>query len=135
MYAVFDKNKNFLSFSDKIFPTNNNSLNFFFKKIPEDKSDLLKWRWDGDYETGNMVAIEKNPYPDVHAEKFFEKKYSFYALISIMLKQIFLNSEKLRTTEYVFQEMVKDYITSFEDQEEYITLLRLANKLKNEKEN
>lgn len=133
MYAVFDKNKTFLSFSDKIIPMDNSSLNFFFKEIPEDKSDILNWRWDGDYETGGMVPIEKNPYPNVYSKSFFEEKYSFHVLISILLKQIFLNSEKLGTTEYVFKEMVKDYTVSFEDQEEYINLLRAANKLKNEK--
>lgn len=135
MYAVFDKNKNFLSFSDTIFPNVSESLNFFFKEIPEDKSDLLKWRWEGDYETGKMVAVEESPYPNIHTENFFETKYSFYNLISIIMKQIFLNSEKLGTTDIVFKEMLKDYVTSFEDQEEYISLLRVANKIKNEKEN
>lgn len=132
MYVVFDENKNFISYSDSIFQT---QVNLFFKEIPSDKSDLLKWRWDGDYDTGQMVLISDNGYPETYNKNTFEEKFPFSVFMSIMLKQIYLISEKLNATDIVFKQMVKEYLHSFEDESSYIDLLQEANKIKREKKN
>lgn len=132
MYVVFDENKNFISYSDSIFQT---QVNLFFKEIPPDKSDLLKWRWEGDYDTGQMVLISDNGYPETYNKNTFESKFPFSVFMSIMLKQIYLISEKLNATDIVFKQMVKEYLHSFEDESSYIDLLQEANKIKREKKN
>lgn len=55
MYALFDKDKKFIGYSPD-FPENP-GLNIFKFKLPEDKSDLTKWKWVGDMFTGKMVKI------------------------------------------------------------------------------
>jgi hypothetical protein len=132
MYVVFDENKNFISYSDSIFQT---QVNLFFKEIPPDKSDLLKWRWDGDYDTGKMVLISENGYPENYNQNLFENKYPFSVFMSIVLKQIFLISEKLNSTDISFKQMIKEYMQSFEDEASYIDLLQEASKIKREKKN
>jgi hypothetical protein len=39
-------------------------------------------------------------------------------------------SEKLNITDYQFNELVKDFLNTFENEEEYINLLKIANKIK-----
>lgn len=134
MYVVFDQTKNFISYSDDIFETQSD-FNLYFKKIPSDKSDLLKWRWDGDYDTGQMVLISENKYVENYNKNFFENKFPFSIFMSIILKQIYLISEKLNATDIIFKQMIKEYIHSFEDKASYVDLLKEASKIKNEKRN
>lgn len=60
MYALFNKEKKLIGYSGD-FPDTPN-LDVFKIKIPEEKSNLMEWKWDGDMLTGNMVKInlEKN---------------------------------------------------------------------------
>jgi hypothetical protein len=54
MYVIFDKNNNFVGYSDnnlEDFP----NLEIFKMKIPEEQSDLTEWWWEGDMLTGRMV--------------------------------------------------------------------------------
>jgi hypothetical protein len=132
MYAVFDENKNFISYSDTVFQTQG-SLSF--KEISLDKSDLLKWRWEGDCDTGQMVLISENAYPETYNQNTFESKFPFSVFLSIILKQLFLISEKLDSTDIVFKQMIKEYLHSFENESSYIDLLQEANKIKRENKN
>jgi len=125
MYAVFDLNKTFISYSDNMF-----GGNFLFKEIAEEESDILNWRWDGDYDTGKMVKLENEPYPNILTENIFEEKYPISVFFTILLKQMFLTSSKNKTIDPLFEEMVKDYIRTYEDNDSYISLLKEANKLK-----
>jgi hypothetical protein len=125
MYAVFDINKNFISYSDGKF-----GENFLFRDIPSEQSDLLSWRWEGDYDTGNMVAIEESPYPISDLKNIFEEKYPLSIFFTILLKQLFLTSTKNKSIDPLFGEMVKNYIIAYEDNDSYISLLREANKTK-----
>lgn len=125
MFAVFDKNKTFISFSDQNF-----GGDFLFREIPEEQSNLLKWRWDGDYDNGSMVFLDESFYDDSLSVDGFKNKYPLPALFSILFKQLFLISEKTSTTDYLFQELVKDFLNTFESEDSYIELLQIANKLK-----
>jgi hypothetical protein len=125
MYVVFDLNKKFISYSDNMF-----GGNFLFKEIAEEESDILNWRWEGDYDTGKMVKLENEPYPNILTENIFEEKYPISIFFTILLKQMFLTSSKNKTIDPLFEEMVKDYIKTYEDNDSYISLLKEANKLK-----
>jgi hypothetical protein len=56
MYALFDKNKQFIGYSPD-FP-DTPGLDIFKLEIPEDKSDITKWKWEGDMFNGRMVEIK-----------------------------------------------------------------------------
>jgi hypothetical protein len=60
MFALFDKNKKFIGYSDD-FP-DHPTLNVFKFKIPDDKTDIMKWHWVGDMFNGGMqkIEVEKN---------------------------------------------------------------------------
>ena len=134
MYVVFDQNKNFISYSDNIFETQKD-LNLYFKEIPPDKSNLLEWRCEGDYHTGQMVLISDNGYPETYNENSFETKFPFSVFMSVIIKQIYLISEKLNVTDIGFKQMVKEFLHSFENESSYIDLLKEVDKIKHEKKN
>lgn len=130
LFAVFDQNKNFISFSNENF-----GGGFLFKEIPQDQSDLLKWRWEGNYDNGGMVSLENSSYEEDLSTEGFKNKYPLPILFSILMKQIFILSEKLSVTDYSFQTLVKDFLNTFENTDSYVELLQITNKLKrNEKE-
>jgi hypothetical protein len=58
MFVLFDKNKNFIGYSDDIpdLPT----LNVLKLKLPKEKEDISKWKWEGNMFNGKMIPI-KNP--------------------------------------------------------------------------
>jgi hypothetical protein len=55
MFVLFDKNKNFIGYSEDIpsLPT----LNILKLKLPKEKEDISKWKWDGNMITGKMIPI------------------------------------------------------------------------------
>lgn len=55
MYALFNKEKKIIGYSED-FPDTPN-LDVFKVKLPEEKSNLMEWKWCGDMLTGNMVKI------------------------------------------------------------------------------
>ena len=57
MYVLFNKDKEFVGYSDDIPPQPN--LNIFRLEIPENRSDITKWKWQGDMFTGKMVEIKE----------------------------------------------------------------------------
>jgi hypothetical protein len=56
MFALFNSKKEFIGFSGDM-PDHPNS-NIFKIKINEDKRDLTKWRWIGDFFNGKMINIK-----------------------------------------------------------------------------
>ena len=127
MYAIFDSEKNFISYSDQKLENP-----FLSKEIPIEKSDILKWRWDGNYDDGEMVKLENVPYPNVLNENFFHDKYPFDFFISILLKQLFITAKQNKNCQMPFELMVKDYIQCFENNETYLNLLKISNKKQHE---
>jgi hypothetical protein len=123
MYAIFDSDKNFISYADQKM-----EHPFLCKEIPPENSNILEWRWNGNYDDGEMVQIKQIPYVNVFNENFFNTKYPFNIFISIFLKQLFITSKQNKTCQIQFEEMVKDYINSFETNDVYINLLKLSNK-------
>jgi hypothetical protein len=57
MFVLFNKNKEFVGYSEDMPDLPN--VNIFKLKLPEDKSDITKWKWEGDMFTGKMILIEK----------------------------------------------------------------------------
>jgi hypothetical protein len=55
MYVLFDKEHKFIGYGEN-FPDSPN-LNIFMRKIPNDKINLMKWKWSGDMLNGAMVEI------------------------------------------------------------------------------
>jgi hypothetical protein len=53
MFALFNKNKKFIGYSEDIpdLPT----MEIFKLPLPEDKKDISKWEWVGDMFDGKMV--------------------------------------------------------------------------------
>jgi hypothetical protein len=58
MFVLFNKEKEFMGYSPDMpdIPL----LEIFKLKLPDEVSDITKWKWDGDMFTGKMVPIEKN---------------------------------------------------------------------------
>jgi hypothetical protein len=125
MFAVFNQNKNFISFSNEKFDGD-----FLFKEIPENQSNMFEWRWEGNYDDGQMVKLSESFYSDELSETGFKNKYPIPLMLSILFRQVFIISEKLNITDYQFNELVKDFLNTFENEEEYISLLKIANKIK-----
>jgi hypothetical protein len=124
MYAIFNLDKNFLSYSDQEM-----GLNFLSLKIPEEKTNLLEWGWSGNYDNGEMVKLENSEYVDVHNENSFEYAYPFHSFMSIILKQLYITSKKNNTLTEEYKDLTKHFIHSFETPEIYLELLRYTNKI------
>jgi hypothetical protein len=98
MFALFNLNKSFIGYSDNI-PEHLES-GILKKEIPEDKSDLIKWRWDGSYDDGQMVSLEEKPYTITEKElqdSLFRTIYEEYPIdvqIVNLIKQVYLLSYK-----------------------------------------
>jgi hypothetical protein len=123
MYVIFDENKKFISYSSHTM-----GKPFYCKEIEINQEDLMNWRWDGDYENGNLVKIEDAPYQSYNHKNFFEDRYSFDLFMSILIKQLFITAKQTKTAELPFEEMVKDYVTCLDGEEIYLELLKIANK-------
>jgi hypothetical protein len=123
MYAIFNSENKFISYSDQKM-----EHPFLCVEIPPEKSDILKWRWDGDFYNGKMVRIDDSPYPDILNQKSFQEKYPFDFLISMILKQLFITSKQNKTCEKSFEKMVKEYILSFESENTFLNLLKIVDK-------
>ena len=105
MFALFNKNKEFIGYSPEV-PENSELLKI---KIPKEKSDILAWKWEGDYDTGNMVPIDIGyPMEEIELEKdlfqFIHKNYPLQTqLINIIkqLRKIVENNENLESYEFM----------------------------------
>ena len=98
MFALFNLNKSFIGYSDNIPEHLENGI--LKREIPEDKSDLTKWRWDGSYDDGQMVSLEEKPYMVTEKElqdSLFRTIYEEYPIdlqIVNLIKQVYLLSYK-----------------------------------------
>jgi hypothetical protein len=120
MYVVFDKNKKFISYSDKIF-----SDFYYYREIPSDKTDFSKWKWEGDYENGEMISIKDIFQTENVNKKFiFQKKYPVDVFLSLILKQLLIVSKKNNNAIWEFEEMAKEYIIAYNDIDEYFEILK-----------
>jgi hypothetical protein len=124
MYAIFNLEKKFLSYSEQKMDGN-----FLSLKIPEDKTNLLLWGWSGDYDNGKMVELEKSDYNNVNNVNSFEYTYPFHTFMSILLKQLYITSKKNNTLTEEYKDLTKNFIHSFETPEIYMELLRYTNKI------
>jgi hypothetical protein len=122
MYAIFNLNKEFLSFSE-----NEMGNNFLSKEIPEEKTNLLEWKWIGDYDSGGMKKINIKKLKN--NENSFQDRYDYNVFMSLILKQLYVTSKKTKTLNENYENMVKDFICSYENPDIYLELLRYTNKL------
>jgi hypothetical protein len=104
MYALFNKDKNFIGFSPEI-----PHQSLLSKKISSEQSDLRSWRWEGDYDTGRMVSLDSGyPIEEIELEKmlfsYIEKKYPLpVQLTNIMnqLRKIIENNDSLQDDSFM----------------------------------
>lgn len=98
MFALFNLNKSFIGYSDNI--PEHLEKGILKREIPEDRSDLTKWRWDGSYDDGQMVSLEEKPYTVTEKElqdSLFRTIYEEYPIdlqIVNLIKQVYLLSYK-----------------------------------------
>jgi hypothetical protein len=121
MFALFNTNKNFIGYGEDL--PNNPNLNLSVKEIPSDKQDLTIWRWDGDFDNGEMVLINENPYPIEKIDldtSLYEKIYNNYPIdlqIVILMKQVKLLSKKADCLDPEFDQMSKLILKAVENYE------------------
>lgn len=124
MYAIFNDQKEFLSYGDQ--PLGGSFLSIL---IPDDKTNLTEWRWDGDYDTGGMVRLESTPYEEVMNQDSFQNKYPLPLYMSLILKQLYVISKKENLLSENYAEMVKQFIICFEGNDEFLHFLKQVNKI------
>jgi hypothetical protein len=79
MFALFNKDKQFVGYGTNI----PEGVNLYKKEISKDKEDFSKWRWVGDYDTGEMVSTEITPYPKNELDlqhELYQKIYKKYPI-------------------------------------------------------
>jgi len=104
MYALFNKDKVFIGFSEEI-----PHKSIIAKEIPSEQSNLTEWRWQGDYDTGKMVSLSVGyPVEELELEKMLFKhileKYPVpMQLFHIMnqLKKIVDNNDSLADDSFI----------------------------------
>jgi hypothetical protein len=77
MYALFNDNKQFIGFSPDI----TDQSKILKHKIPKEFSDFRMWKWVGDYDSGRMVSVVEEGYPEeeLSSEKqLFEEIHKKY---------------------------------------------------------
>jgi hypothetical protein len=90
MYALFNTDKQFVGYSQGIVE----SPSIHCVIIPSDKSDLTKWYWKGDMDTGRMVSFTLEGYPEeelILEEKLFKKmeeKFPLHVQTELIIKQL-----------------------------------------------
>jgi hypothetical protein len=89
MFALFNKNKIFIGYSPDI-PENSDLLKI---EIPESKSNITIWKWDGDYDNGKMVPISTGyPMEEIELERelfdYIDKRYPLGVQLANIIKQI-----------------------------------------------
>jgi hypothetical protein len=86
MVAIFNNNKKFISYSEDLSLNPNLKTftqNILMREIPLDKEDLTIWRWEGDYDNGEMVLINDISYPTKKSDldySLYEKIYEKYPI-------------------------------------------------------
>jgi hypothetical protein len=116
MFALFNKDKTFIGYSNDI-PDTSTVLK---KEIPKEKSDIILWRWEGDYENGRMVSVDIGyPIEEIELEKelfnFIDKNYPPQIQMLNIIKQlrkIVQNNENIQDDNFVD---MSDYILNAVD--------------------
>ena len=87
MFAIFNDKKQFIGYCDDIPPNSTIPK----REIPHEKTDILKWEWKGDYETGEMLPIGSSIeeiQEERHTFEYIDKKYPLNAQLIIIMKQL-----------------------------------------------
>ena len=116
MFALFNKDKIFIGYSNDI-PDTSTVLK---KEIPKEQSDIMLWRWEGDYENGRMVSVDIGyPIEEIELEKelfsFIDKNYPPQIQMLNIIKQlrkIVQNNENIQDDNFVD---MSDYILNAVD--------------------
>lgn len=107
MLALFNKfTKEFIGYSKEDLPEQFYKT-VLTKEIPQDKVDISKWAWSGDYDNGKMISL--NPIKNEDDENYlFQKLYREYPLdlqVAILVKQVRDISEKTNCLRDDFKNM------------------------------
>lgn len=131
MFVLFNKDKNFIGYSPDIPP----QVDILKIEIPEDKKNLNKWKWVGNFDSGKMVSIFEEGYPeDIIAEekKLFEnicKKYPLGVQLSNIIKQVKIIAEKLDVIDDNFLDMSDQILRAIDLQDKRLKYSSVRKKI------
>jgi hypothetical protein len=90
MFALFNSNnKEFIGYS----PNVPESADLLKIEISKDKSDITKWKWEGNYDNGKMVSLDIGyPLEEIEIEKkifeYIEKNFPLNIQLINIIKQL-----------------------------------------------
>lgn len=104
MYALFNSDKQFIGYSPDI-PSD---VDILKKEISVEHMDFTKWKWEGDYDTGQMIPLSSGPnVEELHLNmEFFKQITRRYSLgdqlfnIIRQLKKIVDQNQDIRHDEF-----------------------------------
>lgn len=107
MFALF-KNNEFIGYSPD-FPSNND-LGIKVQKVPEEYSDVSKYTWIGDIETGKYTDINTALYlkKQIEIENRIREKFSIQQQLLNIMNQLYLISTRNNLYDMDFKEMVNE---------------------------
>jgi hypothetical protein len=132
MYALFNKEKQFIGYSEDM--PEQVLQNLLYKQIPDSQTDFTNWRWSGDYDTGHMVSIVEDGYPveEIALEKqlfdTINKNYPLPVQLIYIIKQLKLLSRE-GEQDHNFQDMADIVLEAVEKHDNRIKYYQNRNKL------
>lgn len=126
MFVLFNTNKEFIGYSPDI-PDSSSILK---KKISEDQSDIMRWKWVGTYDNGQMEMITDGyPIEEIEIEKkvfeYINKKYPLEVQLCNIIKQlnnIIQKDDSLQDDD--FSDMAQYILNALEKREKRINYYR-----------
>lgn len=131
MFVLFNKDKKFIGYSSDI--SENSEL--LKLEIPEEKSDISFWKWEGTYENGRMVPIDVGyPIEEYELEKslfeYINKNYPIQTQMINIIKQLRkIVKENAELEDYQFMDMSDCIINAVEKMNNRINYYKNYEKL------
>jgi hypothetical protein len=103
MFALFNENKQFVGYSPDIPPTST----LLKKEIPNDQTDFTVWSWVGDYDSGRMMSISEQGYPQEEIDLEYELFEEINLKYPLGMQLIYIIKQLQKTTP--IEKMDKDF--------------------------
>lgn len=126
MFVLFNKNKEFIGYSPE-FPENSEILKI---EIPEEKSDISLWKWEGTYDNGRMAPINIGySIEEIELERemfeYIEKKFPIKTQLINIIKQLRkITKSNSNLEEYEFVDMADYILNAIEKRDRRINYYR-----------
>jgi hypothetical protein len=130
MLALFNKDKQFIGYSPDIPP----SSTLLTREISPEQRDLTVWSWVGDYDTGQMVSIADQGYPqeEIDLEYQLAEEINLKYPIPVQLINIINQLQKITPIENMdkdFALMAQTIQTAVEKYQQKLKYLQSTNAL------